>query len=105
MLKRQFVITVALVIIIALFIGFRKTKTAIPLYLFSRSQEPTINETACKEKDGKWMTPRFGGESFCNLPLSDAGKQCVKGSECLSGLCLVDPETKRPACTKYWLEY
>ncbi len=95
-------ILVAVVITISL-IGFQKTKTVIPSSLLSQSQVPTISKKECEEKDGKWMRPRYGGESFCNLP--DAGEQCTNGSECSSGLCLSDSDTKALACTKYWLEY
>lgn len=71
-------------------------------------------ELECQVKDGLWTNG--GGlrhrdaPRFCQMPYSDAGKNCKSSSDCSSGICLSRksfPESEAPGaqtvgmCTKY----
>lgn len=58
--------------------------------------KPESEEESCKKHGGGWIS----SSCSCNLPTSDAGKECSDGSEC-DGACLAEKEKPgEPAPTK-----
>lgn len=55
--------------------------------------EPT-NKRDCESNGGKWGTFGLIGVERCNLKADDAGKTCLDGSECQSGACIADTDSK-----------
>lgn len=84
--------------------------TAFILLINERNKENIVNEAlialdeeSCEKQNGEWASY----QSFCNLPTSDSGKECLSGSEC-EGSCLgegepnwVKPEGKNKANEPY----
>lgn len=60
---------------------FTETKAVVP-----------VDKVFCEARGGKWEQRGFVGVLKCNLPTSDAGKECTDSSQCES-VCIFD-ETK-----------
>jgi len=41
-----------------------------------------LNEEECLDAGGEWGLFYYGGTLQCNLPTSDAGKECTDSSQC-----------------------
>ena len=47
------------------------------------------DQASCEALGGKWGRIGLGPREECNLPASDAGKECLSSSDC-EGLCLAE---------------
>ncbi|MHA6326622.1 hypothetical protein [Roseivivax sp. CAU 1753] len=79
--------------------GIQATGVAVALVgLFLLSgclQETEVDAEACERHGGRYETFIGSGESYCNLPTSDAGKVCAISADCET-YCQADTLTCMP---------
>jgi hypothetical protein len=66
--------------------------------VFSRIKGSTVidNQRDCLLAQGEWKVSSFGKES-CSVKIDDAGKSCLSGFQCQSGVCLTESFTNQKA--------
>lgn len=66
------------------------------LLLLSGCLEETEQDAeACERQGGRYQTFISSGESYCNMPTSDAGKACTISADCET-YCQADTKTCMP---------
>lgn len=99
-MKKQYYYIIGIFVVVIGFLGF---------YFYNKQEkeqvkQPTINEKSCKEADGELVGNGPSDTWRCNLPTSDAGKECSNQSDC-EGSCIVDLEDNSRVTDKHEIIY
>ena len=102
----KIILTLIIVVLLYFFIVqnsalYEKFKGVIPEEL---PEQTVITQEECITQGGVYGPHGKRGTIFCNLPTSDAGKECLNDEDC-EKLCILNETTTKGYCQSYEHQY